>query len=429
MKDTVAIILGGGRGERLYPLTKMRAKPALPLAGKYRLIDIPLSNCINSDVHRIFVLTQFNSASLNRHVSTTYSFSPFMKGFVEILAAQQTTTSPDWFQGTADAVRKILWVLEPQKADNLLILAGDHLYKMDYQLFAQSHRETEADVSIAVIPVAEADASGFGLMKIDAAGRVVEFREKPKGDELTYMGVDVSSLGFVDASAWGTSYLASMGIYIFKDSVIKELLRRYPQHTDFGKHLIPEAIKDFKVQSYIFRGYWEDIGTIESFYRANMALVRQPNPQFTFFDEQFPIFTRPRFLPPSKIQNCRIADTMISDGCLIQNSELKNSVIGVRTRIEENSRIESSLIMGADFYQSDSEREADRGNNLPHIGICKDTLIRNAIIDKNARIGCNVKIVNKNKVQHLDAEEKGYCIRSGITVIIKNAVIPDNTEI
>lgn len=429
MKDVVAIILGGGRGERLYPLTKLRAKPALPLGGKYRLIDIPLSNCINSGIHKIFVLTQFNSASLNRHVSTTYAFSPFMKGFVEILAAQQTTVSPDWYQGTADAVRKILWVLEPQKAEDLLILAGDHLYKMDYKLFVKSHRDTNADVSIAVIPVSEADASGFGLMKIDTSGRVIEFKEKPKGEELKNMQVDVSSLGFVDTSGWGTSYLASMGIYIFKTSVITELLKKYPQHTDFGKHLIPEAINNYKVQSYIFRGYWEDIGTIESFYRANLALVKQPNPQFSFFDEQFPIFTRPRFLPPSKIQNCKIEETMISDGCLIQNSKLRNSIIGVRTRIEENSVIENSLIMGADFYQSDAERETDRNNNLPHIGICKNTIIKNSIIDKNARIGCNVKIINKNKIQQLDAEDKGYCIRSGITIIIKNAVIPNNTEI
>jgi glucose-1-phosphate adenylyltransferase len=429
MKDIVAIILGGGRGERLYPLTKLRAKPALPLAGKYRLIDIPVSNCINSNIHKIFVLTQFNSASLNRHVSTTYGFSPFMKGFVEVLAAQQTTISPDWFQGTADAVRKILWVIEPQKANDLLILAGDHLYKMDYRLFVKSHRETNADVSIAVIPVSEADASGFGLMKIDAKGRVVEFKEKPKGDELKNMQVDVTSLGFVDASTWGTSYLASMGIYIFKNDVITKLLERYPQHTDFGKHLIPEAINDFKVQSYIFRGYWEDIGTIESFYRANLALVKQPNPDFSFFDEQFPIYTRPRFLPPSKILNSKIEQSMISDGCIIRSAKIVNSVIGVRTRIEEKSHIENVLMMGADYHQSDTERDNDIKNNLPPIGIGENSVIRNSIIDKNARIGRNVKIINKNKIQHFDSENNGYCIRNGITIIVKNAIIPDNTII
>jgi glucose-1-phosphate adenylyltransferase len=429
MQDVLAIILGGGRGERLYPLTKLRAKPALPLAGKYRLIDIPVSNCINSDIRKIFVLTQFNSASLNRHVSTTYCFSPFMKGFVEILAAQQTTVSPDWFQGTADAVRKILWVIEPQNANDLLILAGDHLYKMDYRLFMKSHRETNADVSIAVIPVAEAHASSFGLMKIDGDGRVVEFKEKPTGVALENMKVNTTSLGFVDASAWGTSYLASMGIYIFRREVIAKLLEKYPQHTDFGKHLIPEAINDFKVQSYIFRGYWEDIGTIESFYRANLALVKQPNPDFSFFDEQFPIYTRPRFLPPSKILNSKIEQSMISEGCIIRNAKIVNSIIGIRTRMEENSHAENVLMMGADYYQSDSERATDLNNGIPAIGIGENSVIRKAIIDKNARIGRNVKITNSKNRQQADCEKDGYCIRNGIMIIIKGAILHDNTVI
>ncbi len=429
MQDVLAIILGGGRGERLYPLTKLRAKPALPLAGKYRLIDIPVSNCINSNIRKIFVLTQFNSASLNRHVSTTYCFSPFMKGFVEILAAQQTTVSPEWFQGTADAVRKILWVIEPQNASDLLILAGDHLYKMDYRLFMKSHRETNADVSIAVIPVAEAQASSFGLMKIDGGGRVVEFKEKPTGIALESMKVDTTSLGFVDASTWGTSYLASMGIYIFKREVIAKLLEKYPQHTDFGKHLIPEAINDFKVQSYIFRGYWEDIGTIESFYHANLALVKQPNPDFSFFDEQFPIYTRPRFLPPSKILNSKIEQSMISEGCIIRDAKIVNSIIGIRTRMEENSHVENVLMMGADYYQSDSDRAVDLKNGIPAIGIGENSIIRKAIIDKNARIGHNVKITNSKNRQHADCEKDGYCIRNGIMIIIKGAIIPDNTVI
>jgi len=429
MKDVLAIILGGGRGERLYPLTKLRAKPALPLAGKYRLIDIPVSNCINSDIRKIFVLTQFNSASLNRHVSTTYGFSPFMKGFVEILAAQQTTVSPEWFQGTADAVRKVLWVIEPQKASDLLILAGDHLYKMDYRHFVKSHRDTDADVSIAVIPVAESHASGFGLMKIDGKGRVVEFKEKPTGEALKSMQIETGSLGFTDPSTWGTSYLASMGIYIFKREVITELLKRYPQHTDFGKHLIPEAIKDFKVQSFIFRGYWEDIGTIESFYRANLALVKQPIPDFNFFDEQFPIYTRPRSLPPSKVVNSKIEQSMISDGCIIRGAQISNSIIGVRSHMEEKSSTDNVLLMGADYYQSDIEREQDSRGGVPPIGIGENTIIKNAIIDKNARIGRNVQIINKKNIQQIDAEEKGYCVRNGIVVIIKGAVVPDNTII
>jgi len=429
MQNVIAIILGGGRGERLFPLTKMRAKPALPLAGKYRLIDIPLSNCINSDILKIFVLTQFNSASLNRHISTTYSFSPFMKGFVEVLAAQQTAGSPEWFQGTADAVRKILWVIEPQKEKDLLILAGDHLYRMDYKLFVEAHRETDADVSIAVIPIQESHASSFGLMKIDASGRVIEFKEKPTGEALESMKVETGSLGFVDPSSWGTSYLASMGIYIFKRDVIAELLKRYPQHTDFGKHIIPEAIKDFKVQSFIFRGYWEDIGTIESFYRANLALVKQPDPDFSFFDEKFPIYTRPRFLPSSKVLNSHIENTLISDGCIIRSSRSFNSVIGIRTRLEENSQIENTLIMGADYYQSDAEREIDLKNGIPPIGIGENTIIRNSIIDKNARIGKNVQIINKNNKLQDDCEEEVYCIRSGITIVMKNAIIKDNTVI
>lgn len=429
MHDTLAIILGGGRGERLFPLTKMRAKPALPLAGNYRLIDIPVSNCINSDVRKIFVLTQFNSASLNRHISTTYCFSPFIKGFVEILAAQQTTESPEWFQGTADAVRKILWVIEPHKEENLLILSGDHLYRMDYSHFIKTHRDTNADITIAMIPVAESHASSFGLMKIDGEGRIIDFKEKPSGTALEEMKVDVKSIGFVDATSWGTSYLASMGIYLFKRSVMADLLERYPKHTDFGKDIIPEAIRHMKVQSYIFRGYWEDIGTIESFYRANLALVQHPNPSFTFFDERFPIYTRPRFLPPSKIIDSKIEKSMICDGCIIKSSRIINSIIGVRARLCEKSLFENVLYMGADYLESDAERSQNRHAKIPPIGVGENTIIRNAIVDKNTRIGKNVQIINKKKVDKKDREQDGYCIRNGIVIIIKNAVIPDNTII
>jgi glucose-1-phosphate adenylyltransferase len=429
MHDTLAIILGGGRGERLFPLTKLRAKPALPLAGNYRLIDIPVSNCINSDIRKIFVLTQFNSASLNRHISTTYCFSPFMKGFVEILAAQQTTESPEWFQGTADAVRKILWVIAPHTEQNLLILSGDHLYRMDYSRFIKAHKDTNADITISMIPVAESDAPNFGLMKIDGRGRIIDFKEKPTGKALEEMKVDTPSIGFADASSWGTSYLASMGIYLFKRKVMEELLERFPKHTDFGKHIIPEAIQHMNVQSYIFRGYWEDIGTIESFYRANLALVQHPNPSFSFFDEQFPIYTRPRFLPPSKIANSNIDKSIISDGCIIRSAQITNSVIGVRARLCENCRLENVLYMGSDYFQSDTERSQDREANIPPIGVGENTIIRNAIVDKNTRIGKNVQIINKKKIDKKDREKNGYCIRNGIVIIIKNAVIPDNTII
>ena len=429
MHDTLAIILGGGRGERLYPLTKLRAKPALPLAGNYRLIDIPVSNCINSDIRKIFVLTQFNSASLNRHISTTYCFSPFMKGFVEVLAAQQTTTSPEWFQGTADAVRKVQWVIAPHPEQNLLILSGDHLYRMDYAHFAKAHNDMGADITVAMIPVAESHASNFGLMKIDNTGRIIDFKEKPTGSALQEMKVDIQSIGFVDATSWGTSYLASMGIYLFKRNIMEELLERFPKHTDFGKHIIPEALRIKKVHSYIFRGYWEDIGTIESFYRANIALVEHPNPSFSFFDERFPIYSRPRFLPPSKIINSQIEKSMISNGCIIRSCNIKNSIIGIRSRLCENTRFENVLYMGADWYQSDSERSRDIQSKLPPIGVGENTVIKHAIIDKNTRIGRNVQIINKKKVQNNDREKNGYCIRNGIVVVFKNAIIPDNTMI
>ena len=429
MQDVLAIILGGGRGERLYPLTKHRAKPALPLAGKYRLIDIPVSNCINSGLLKIYVLTQFNSASLNQHVSNTYRFYPFMKGFVDVLAAQQTPISPDWFQGTADAVRKTLWVMDPWKVNDYLILSGDQLYRMDYRLFIEHHRSTNADVTISVIPVDEARASGFGLMKINGTGRVVEFKEKPKGDALKNMAVDTKVLGLDADSARRSPYLASMGIYIFKRKALVDLLDKHQQHTDFGKHVIPAAINDYNVQAYAFRGYWEDIGTIEMFYQANLELVRQPNPTFSFYDAEFPIFTRPRFLPPSKILNSQIEESMVCDGCIIKSSRVANSIIGVRSRLEENTVIENTLLMGADYYQSDAERVADNAAGTPPIGIGANVIIRNAIIDKNARIGRNVKIINKDNVQNVERESEGYWIRSGIVIVIKDTTIPDGTVI
>jgi len=429
MQNVLAIILGGGRGERLYPLTKQRAKPALPLAGKYRLIDIPVSNCINSGMMRIYVLTQFNSASLNQHISNAYRFYPFMKGFVEVLAAQQTPASPDWFQGTADAVRKTLWVMESLKVEDYLILSGDHLYRMDYRPFLKHHRQTRADVTIAITPVQESRASSFGLMKIDGYGRVIDFKEKPTGDTLAGMKVDTRAAGFDEGSAARTPFLASMGIYIFKKSALVELLRQHPQQTDFGKHIIPTAIGEYSVQSYVFRGYWEDIGTIETFFHSNLALVKHPHPAFSFYDEEFPIFTRPRFLPPSKILDSRIENSMICDGCIVRSSSVINSVVGVRTRLEEKTSLENVLLMGADDFQSDAERAADIAKGIPAVGIGANTVIRNAIVDKNTRIGRNVKIINKDNVQNVERESEGYWIRSGIIVVIKGTVIPDGTVI
>lgn len=429
MNNVLALILGGGRGERLYPLTKHRAKPALPLAGKYRLIDIPVSNCINSKVLKIYVLTQFNSASLNHHVADTYRFSPFMRGFVDVLAAQQTPTSPDWFEGTADAVRKTMWVMEPWMVNDYLILSGDHLYRMDYKAFVNHHRATNADVTLSVVPMAETHASSFGLMKIDAQGRVVDFKEKPKGEDLQSMQVDTQKLGLDARNAGLKPYAASMGIYVFKRDVLVDLLKNHPEHDDFGRDVIPAAINNYNVQAYLFKGYWEDIGTVESFYRANLGLVRQPRPEFSFFDTEFPIYTHARFLPPSKILDTRFNESMISDGTIVKSSEINNSIIGIRSRLEEQTKIEQTLLMGADYYQSDGERAADLAAGMPPVGIGAGTVIRGAIVDKNARIGKNVQIINKLKTQQADHEDKGYCIRNGIIVVIKGAVIPDGTVI
>jgi glucose-1-phosphate adenylyltransferase len=428
MNNVLTFILGGGRGERLYPLTKHRAKPALPLAGKYRLIDIPVSNAINSGMLKIFVLTQFNSASLNRHIADTYRFSPFMRGFVDVLAAQQTPESPDWFEGTADAVRKTLWVTDPWDVDEYIILSGDHLYRMDYRLFLKHHYDTNADVTLSVLPVDESQASSFGLMKINENGRIVDFKEKPKDAALREMQVDTQRIGLDAASAKRKPYAASMGIYVFKQHVLKELLKN-PLINDFGHDVIPEAIHRYNVQAYLFKGYWEDIGTIESFYKANLGLVKQPKPSFSFFDIDFPIYTHARFLPPSKLLNIKVEEAMICDGCIIKGAEIKNSIVGIRSRIEEHTDIANALVMGADIYQSDHERAQDGKAGKPPIGIGAHTVIRNAIIDKNARIGKNVQIINKDNTRKAEHEGKGYWIRNGIVVVLKNAVIPDGTII
>ncbi len=423
----ISIILGGGRGTRLSPLTDYRAKPALPLAGKYRLIDIPVSNCINSDMQKIFVLTQFNSASLNQHIAGTYRFSPFSKGFVHVLAAAQTLVNPNWFQGTADAVRKTWQAIEQWKVDNYLILSGDHLYRMDYRLFLQHHIDTNADISISVIPCTEDIASEFGLMKINETGRVIDFKEKPKSDALHTMQVDTQSLGLNASEAKAQPYIASMGIYLFKREVLFELLNREPQLDDFGKDIIPTAIQEKHVQAYLFKGYWEDIGTITAFYHANLKLVKQPTPDFSFYDMDFPIYTRPRFLPPSKVLNSQISETMISDGCIIKSCRVHNSIIGIRSRLDEGSNIEDTLIMGLDYYQSQEERDTTIVEGKVPLGIGINSIIKNAIIDKNARIGKNVQIINKNNAQEYIDPQKRFVIHSGITVVLKNAEIPDGT--
>jgi glucose-1-phosphate adenylyltransferase len=425
VKRVLAIILGGGAGTRLYPLTKYRAKPAVSLAGKYRLIDIPVSNCINSEILKIYVLTQFNSASLNRHIARAYSFSQFSDGFVEVLAAQQTPENPSWFQGTADAVRKYLWLLESFDVDEFLILSGDHLYRMDYRLFIERHRSTGADITLSVVPIGEDLAPSFGLMKIDGSGRVVDFYEKPKGDALRQMQVDTTTLGLTPDQAKQKPYIASMGIYTFKRQVLIDLLKRSLDQTDFGKEIIPGSAKDYNVQAYLFDGYWEDIGTIEAFYRANIALTYQPQPPFSFYEESAPIYTRSRYLPPSKLLDCQITESIIGEGCILKNCRVANSVVGLRQRIHADCIIESSLLMGSDYYEPSSESSQHLTRGKIPIGIGEGSVIRKAIVDKNARVGRNVQIVNKERVEEAEREDLGFYIRSGIVVVLKNAVIPD----
>jgi glucose-1-phosphate adenylyltransferase len=429
VKKVLAIVLGGGAGTRLYPLTKLRAKPAVPLAGKYRLIDIPVSNCINSEIFKIYVLTQFNSASLNRHLSRAYNFSGFSDGFVEVLAAQQTKENPDWFQGTADAVRQYLSIIEDWDVDEVVILSGDHLYRMDYRLFVERHRDTNADITLSVVPIGEKNASEFGLMKIDPSGRVVEFSEKPKGDALKSMRVDTTKLGLNAAQAADKPYIASMGIYVFKKQVLVDLLKKSLEQTDFGKEIIPGAAATHNIQAFLFDGYWEDIGTIESFYDANLALTEQPTPPFSFYDEKAPIYTRSRHLPPSKLLDAQITQSMIGEGCIIKQCRIHHSVLGVRSRVMEGCTIEDSLLMGADFYEPAPERKTQAETGGIPIGIGSNTTIRRAIIDKNARIGADVMIINKEGVEEAQREEQGFYIRSGIVVVLKNATIPNGMTI
>ncbi|MBD2447901.1 glucose-1-phosphate adenylyltransferase [Nostoc sp. FACHB-152] len=429
MKKVLAIILGGGAGTRLYPLTKLRAKPAVPVAGKYRLIDIPVSNCINSEIFKIYVLTQFNSASLNRHIARTYNFTGFSEGFVEVLAAQQTPENPNWFQGTADAVRQYIWLLEEWDVDEYLILSGDHLYRMDYRQFIQRHRETNADITLSVIPIDDRRASDFGLMKINDQGRVIDFSEKPKGEALKKMQVDTTVLGLDKEQAQQQPYIASMGIYVFKREVLIKLLREKLERTDFGKEIIPDAAEDYNIQAYLFDDYWEDIGTIDAFYHANLALTQQPQPPFSFYDEEAPIYTRPRYLPPTKLLDCHVTESIIGEGCILKNCRIQHSVLGVRSRIESGCIIEESLLMGADFYHASVESHGKINEDKIGIGIGRDSVIRRAIIDKNACIGNDVKIINKDNVQEADRENQGFYIRSGIVVVLKNAVIRDGTII
>ena len=426
--NLLAVILGGGAGSRLFPLTAQRSKPAVPLGGKYRLVDVPISNCINSDVIRMFVLTQFNSASLNRHIATTYRFSPFADGFVEILAAEQTPERPDWFQGTADAVRQVLPHIRDWRIDTLLILSGDHLYRMDYRKFLKRHFDTDADITVSAIPIPPDSAGEFGLLKVDEAGRIIEFREKPKGDELEAMRVDTTPLGLTADEARARPFLASMGIYVFKYDRLEEVLAEDSSRLDFGKEVIPGSINKYNVQAYLFDGYWEDIGTMASFYKANLDMT-SAIPPFNLFDAEAPLFTRARYLPPSKINNCEIRDSMISEGCIINGAEINRSLIGLRGRVGEGTHIDAAYMMGADYYQTLEDMIRDREANRPRIGIGEQTIIRRAIIDKNARIGKDVRLLNEGGIESVDGPGGMYYIRDRIIIVPKNGLIPDGTVV
>ncbi|CAK9176388.1 unnamed protein product [Ilex paraguariensis] len=436
-KTVASIILGGGAGTRLFPLTGKRAKPAVPIGGCYRLIDVPMSNCINSGIRKIFILTQFNSFSLNRHLARTYNFGNgvnFGDGFVEVLAATQTPgdAGKRWFQGTADAVRQFIWVFEDAKNKNvehILILSGDHLYRMDYMDFVQKHIDTNADVTVSCVPMDDSRASDYGLIKIDEAGRIMQFAEKPKGSSLKAMQVDTSLLGLSKQDAMKYPYIASMGVYVFRTDVLLQLLRwNYPSCNDFGSEIIPSAVRDHNVQAYLFNDYWEDIGTIKSFFDANLALTEQP-PKFDFNDPKTPFYTSPRFLPPTKVEKCRIVDAIISHGCFLSECSIEHSIVGVRSRLDYGVELKDTMMMGADYYQTESEIASLLAEGKVPIGVGHNTKIRNCIIDKNAKIGKDVIIENKDGVEEADRPDEGFYIRSGITVILKNATIKDGTVI
>jgi glucose-1-phosphate adenylyltransferase len=417
LHDVIAIILGGGQGSRLHPLTKLRAKPAVPLAGKYRLIDIPLSNCINSGVDKVFVLTQFLSASLHRHLHQTYQFDAFSHGFVDLLAADQTPHGNRWYQGTADAVRHQMRHFRSRPGSDALILAGDHLYRMDYAPFVRFHRETHADVTLACLPIRAEDTGRFGVLKLADDGRIVNFREKPSGeDELR---------GLESGTNPQRPYMGSMGIYLFRMEALSDLLERIPED-DFGRHIIPAAIEEAKVFGYPFDGYWEDIGTIGTFFEANLALTR-PDPPFDFYDRHRPIYTRSRFLPPSKIDGCLLEQVVVADGCRLNQAEFRECVIGLRSVVYPGVKLNRVVMLGADFYEDEEELAVNVRVDIPDLGIGPGCEIQRAIIDKNARIGKGVVI--RSHEGEPDRDEEDYSIRDGYVVVAKDAWLHDGCVI
>jgi glucose-1-phosphate adenylyltransferase len=413
IQDVLAVILGGGRGTRLWPLTKLRAKPAVPIGGQYRLVDIPLSNCLNSGIHQIAILTQFNSVSLHRHISQTYNFDVFHPGWVQILAAEQTFTSADWYQGTADAVRKQLFEIQVTEAKDVLILAGDQLYRMDFASLAEAHWQKDADVTVAVKPVAAADTHRFGILRMAPDGRLTAFAEKPSLAE--------ARAGFISREDPARPFLGSMGIYLFKTKVLVDLLKA--DLDDFGSDVIPSAIQSHHVYGYQFDGYWEDIGTMRSFYEANLALA-QPSPSFSFHDPIRPIYTHMRFLPGSRIYDVRLDRVLLADGCIVEGAEIRNSIIGLRSAVGDDVVIEDSVVMGADYYDTGA---GTGGGDAPPMGIGRGSRIRGAIIDKNARLGPGVQI--DPFPRGTDVDHELWTVRDGIVVVPKDSTLPAGTVI
>ena len=412
--DTLAIILGGGQGSRLYPLTATRSKPAVPIGGKYRLIDVPISGCLHADIRRIFVLTQFNSASLNRHISGTYRLDRFSSGFVEILAAEQTPDNSNWYQGTADAVRQAARHFTQHDAEYELVLAGDHLYRMDYAALVDAHRTTGADITIAAQPVDAETATEMGIFRFDRDGTIVAFEEKPNAERLARIGRSIPETSTFATHSDELPFMASMGIYVFTRRALIDMLYR-EAGIDFGRELIPNALGKYKVMPYLHRGYWADVGTIESFYEANVMLGRRDAP-FRFWDPERPIYTHLRHLPTSRMTDCHINGSIIGEGCSLNRCRVEGSVVGVRAAIGAGARVDRSVLLGADFYE-----HGEPPGDLPCLGVGRDVVLDRVIIDKNARIGDGARLVNERNIDHADGD--GYYIRSGIIVVPKNGVI------
>jgi glucose-1-phosphate adenylyltransferase len=419
MRDVLALILGGGQGTRLFPLTHMRSKPAVPIGAKYRLIDVPISNCLHVELRRIFVLTQFNSASLNRHIAQTYRLDLFSGGFVEIIAAELTPENASWFQGTADAVRQALRHFRGFDASHYLILAGDHLYRMDFAQMIEAHIETRADITIAAQPVDAGDATQMGIFRFDGDGQIVGFEEKPTAERLGQMGASLPAGATFMPSDDERPFVASMGIYVFSREALIDVLQRN-DYVDFGKEVIPASLSRLSVRPYLFRGYWADVGTIPSFYDANIQLTQRGTP-FSFYDPNRPIFTRPRFLPASRFNGCDVRHSLVAEGCYLDECRLDDSVVGIRTRVDRGSRISRSVLLGADFYDSEEDAPAHR-DGQPQLGIGRDVVLDRVIVDKNARIGDGARLVNEAGVDHADGP--GYHIRNGIIIVPKGATVP-----